>query len=64
MTIDEAANAIRSARQQIILAEQAAQQVSNLLAGRLKALRVNDDTLTALKKELRDYNIHTREWKP
>lgn len=42
-------------------ADKVAAQIGRLLIGRLK--HCSNHTLKALKKELRDYNMHTGEWK-
>lgn len=41
-------------------ADQSADIIANLLPGRLR--KVRNDTLRKLKRELREFNIHTGEW--
>ena len=44
-------------------ADIATRNAANLAAGRLKIANVSHSTLAALKKELKNYNIQTGEWK-
>lgn len=58
---------IQKAREEAVrsleTADRAVRQASNLIAGRLKASSVPSHVLEQLKKELRDYNMQTGEWK-
>jgi len=53
-TIDEAGSTLRNA-------DIVAREIAPILRGRLR--HCWDSDLAALKKELRDYNIHTGTWK-
>lgn len=61
MTYDEMARAIRDAKNTMELADLAANRSAELLEGRLR--RVSCGRLARLKRELRDFNIHTGKWK-
>lgn len=60
-TWDTMREAISEARRVEAAANQYASQMANMLRGRLRHCAQAD--LEALKKELRDYNIHTGAWK-
>lgn len=53
-TINEAKKTIRNA-------DDVADSIASILPGRLR--HVSSSTLTALKKELREFNAHTGYWK-
>lgn len=54
--------ALREARTTMNAADEAARTLAELLAGRLR--KVNSTYyLKQLKRELRDFNIHTGQWK-
>lgn len=38
-------------------------KLAELMAGRLRSAAVDGSTLAVLKRELRDFNIHTGKWK-
>lgn len=61
MTFDEATDAIAGAKQTMASADRMAQELGSLLRGRLR--KVSGYVLEDLKKELRDFNAHTRNWK-
>ncbi len=52
---------INEARSTLENANKVAREIAPLLRGRLRYCNHSD--LAALKKELRDYNIHTGAWK-
>lgn len=56
-------NAREEAKNRIILADAATRDAAKLVAGRLKISRVDAWTLEELKRELKNYNIHTGRWK-
>lgn len=53
--------AMSEARATMEAADDFANGAAQLCVGRLR--RVHSGTLKALKRELRDFNIHTGEWK-
>lgn len=55
--------AVEDARRTIVCADLFKQQMADLFAGQLQAARIGDYTLCRLKRELRDYNMHTGTWK-
>jgi len=61
MTYDEMISAVQDAEFTINVAKKAARRIAVLLPGNLR--EVDWQTLAALKKELRNFNIHTCEWK-
>lgn len=58
---DEMRAAYREAETQIRAADIIINEMARILRGRLR--NVSYGYLTTLKRELRDYNIHTRKWK-
>ncbi|GAA0721608.1 hypothetical protein GCM10009105_32090 [Dokdonella soli] len=58
---DDIRNAIADARSQLSAADSHVRQMADLLCGRLK--HVNHHTLIKLKRELRDFDAHKKEWK-
>jgi hypothetical protein len=58
---DAVAQAMREAREANRACDQYARQMASLIRGRLRSCDTSD--LAAIKKELRDYNIHTGKWK-
>lgn len=58
---------IRAARQQAMYdiekADEAVRMVAHLISGRLEVAGVQGHILSALKKELKNYNMTTHEWK-
>lgn len=65
MTTYEMEQAIKQAEQTFRAADNNATAMARMLKGRLRKVEVgwNGEVLAALKRELRDYNIHTRTWK-
>lgn len=53
--------AMDEARQVQAAADSQANKMANMLRGRLR--KVGSYNLAALKRELRDFNMHTGEWK-
>lgn len=64
MNFSDAYKAAEEARETLHAADVLTRQIADLAAGRLRKSGVAGSTLTALKRELRDWNIHTYEWKP
>lgn len=58
---DETRSAVRNAKAQLEAADEVAGTMAGLLVGRLTKVW-SVDTLAALKRELRDFNIHTGKW--
>lgn len=52
---------INEAGQVLKNADEVANSIANILPGRLR--HVSSYTLAKLKKELKDYNAHTGQWK-
>ncbi len=63
MTIREMIDAVNAAENDINRVNSLTNQMAGLCAGRLRKGAVSCDTLASLKRELRDYNIHTGGWK-
>ena len=63
MEFHEMHEAIKDARQTINRADQFKNQMAGLFVGQLQASRIGDYTLCRLKRELRNYNMHTGLWK-
>lgn len=62
MNYDEFASAVESAEHTLRFADRAAERLASLLVGRLRKID-RPWVLAALKKELQDFNAHTKEWK-
>lgn len=58
---DEMRAAVSQAETTLRAADSVADSMARLLRGRLKS--VPGYVLSDLKRELRDFNIHTKEWK-
>ena len=58
---DEMRRAINQAREINNAADNAANSIVDLLDGRLR--HVSPYRLAKIKKQLRDFNMHTKEWK-
>ncbi len=43
-------------------ADQASREAARLITGRLMIAKVDCNTLEKLKRELKNYNMHTRTW--
>ena len=63
MTFDEMQTAIVEARYAIRTSDQLIGTMASLIAGRLRKSIVTHSVLVSLKKELRDFNMTTGEWK-
>ena len=57
---DEAA---KEARRTLRQADQVARNLACFLRGRLRLAEVDTFTLETMKRELRDFNLTTQEWK-
>lgn len=63
MTFSEMATAVEEARSTLSNADNYVGKMAKMLVGRLRKGDVPIYVLSALKKELRDWNIHTNSWK-
>lgn len=61
MDFDEMTSALREAEETQRVADRQAERAARIAVGRLR--HCSDFTLKALKRELRDFNIHTGVWK-
>ncbi len=61
MTYDEMTQAVADAKRVLTEADQAASDIAAMLIGRLRMVN-NDYILKGLKRELRKYDMHRREW--
>ena len=60
---DEFRECFNAGKQTIAQADSVAGQMAKMIEGRLRKANVSLSTLVKLKKELRDFNMHTKEWK-
>ncbi len=63
MTYDEFCEAVADAERTEYRARVAVQKIARLCKGRLRLADVDSYTLSALKRELRDWNMHSCEWR-
>jgi len=63
MNYGDIGEARRKAEQDIEMANAAVRQATQLITGHLRSSGVWDDVLSSLKKELKNYNMHTGVWK-
>lgn len=63
MNWDEFNAAVEDASGTVRRGDQAVRKLANLCVGRLRSACIDDYVLVALKKELRDFNLHTLRWK-
>lgn len=59
---DQMTQAVEEAKTTLRAADNVATQMARMLDGRLRSVE-SHYALSNLKNELRDYNIHTGEWK-
>lgn len=62
MQLTEMKSAIQNAEQELFKAECVANDLARVLKGRLKNV-TGFELLRSLKKELKNYNSNTRQWK-
>lgn len=55
--------AVRDAKNDVEKGDKAIEELGYLMKGRLRSSGVPCSVLEALKRELKDYNIHTMSWK-
>ena len=63
MTFTDACNAVHDAERTIQNSNRLVRGAADICRGRLRSADVSSYTLAQLKRELRDYNIHTGRWK-
>ncbi len=63
LTFTDVCNVVSDAKKTVNRGDEIVCRVSRLAVGRLQAANVPCSVLEALKRELKDYNIHTRCWK-
>ena len=63
MDYQESRQLLQSVRRDIDQADELIRCVANLLRGRLRSSNVNSTALRDLKRELRNFNMHTGTWK-
>lgn len=61
-TFDEMRAAVQDARTKIQAADSVVGAMAAMVVGRLRQSAVSGSVLTALKKELADWNMHTQKW--
>ena len=62
MNLDEMYQSIQEAKSTISMADNMVGVMLKICVGRLRKSGVGGTVLTALKKELRDWDMHRREW--
>ncbi len=63
MTFDEMYAAVTEAKQTIAIADSHVSRMADMCRDRLRTGKVSTYTLERLKRELRNFNIHTGTWK-
>lgn len=63
ITFDQMVQSVEQAHTTIRRADMVAGQMARILKGRLRTANIPRHVLCDLKKELKDYNMHTGEWK-
>jgi len=63
MNFKEVTEAVETAKSTIIRGDEAARQLASLLRGRLRVAQIGEYILADLKRELRNFNMQTGEWK-
>jgi hypothetical protein len=63
MTYDELCGAIREAVRIERQAKDVVHETAEMCCGRLRDARVPDRVLSALKRELQDWDMHTKRWR-
>jgi hypothetical protein len=62
MELYDVERAVNEAKQTIRNADKKVSDMADLIKGRLKSANVHSRVLIELKKELADFNMHTKEW--
>ncbi|TKA90363.1 hypothetical protein [Halopseudomonas bauzanensis] len=63
ISFTQMSEAVEQAHDTIRRADAVAGKMARILKGRLRTANVSNDVLRSLKKELKDFNMHTGEWK-
>jgi mevalonate kinase len=63
MTFDEMYEAVQDARRTQQLADEMIGRLAYMCRGRLRSVNVSSSTLSALKRELRQWDMHRGIWK-
>lgn len=63
MNFTEMTEAVRDAKSTINRADNFVCNMADMIVGRLRTANISGYVLKKLKRELRDYNIHTGTWK-
>ena len=63
MNYEEFDSAVKDAETTMARASAFVRMLARLAVGRLRRSKVSHHVLAELKRELRDYNIHTGRWK-
>ena len=63
MQFEEFSEAVRQAKATISTADTFIQKMAGMVKGKLQSSRVYSSTLDELKRELRDYDIRTGQWR-
>jgi hypothetical protein len=63
LTLEQVTQAVNRARSTLRNADAEVRRMADLLVGRLRAAGISNYTLARLKRELRDFNSHTKHWK-
>jgi hypothetical protein len=64
MNFDDFSQAVQNAKEDVRRGDEAVQQLCKLAAGRLRSAGVSGYVLAELKRELRDFNMVTKDWNP
>jgi len=63
MNFDEMEQAVGDAENTLRRMNRHIDAMAHMITGRLKSAEVSSYVLSQLKKELRHFNIHTKQWK-
>lgn len=63
LSYDNLRAGMKDAREQIERADSICDDIAEILVGRLRAARISNHVLIALKRELKFYNIQQRRWR-
>jgi len=63
VTFDDIYEAVSDAKITIERADNVIDKIARLISGRLRSAQVSASALKKLKRELRNFNIHTGTWK-
>lgn len=63
MTFEQMSEAVRDAERTLNRAKYMVKKMAPLVAGQLEHGDIDHWTLAKMKRELANYNIHTRRWK-